>query len=97
MESGRPIAYPTPIPDETQPNPTKSTNKTARGHELSFQSAASPEVSLYKYGVPRYDNLLLFAPATEQMAAGLDAAGVAAFVEKVRLRALAWMAACLHL
>jgi len=57
----------------------------ARGHELSFQAANSPDLSLYKYGVPLYDNLLLFAPSAEQLAGGLlDAAGVSAFVERVR-------------
>ena len=47
-------------------------------------------MTLYKYGVPRYDNLLLFAPAAERMAAGLDAAGVAGFVEKVRVCFCVW-------
>jgi hypothetical protein len=49
--------------------------------------ADSPDVSLYNYGVPLYDNLLLFAPTTEQLSGGLDAAGVSAFVERVRARA----------
>lgn len=74
------------------PNPAASLTKlnsrthAARGHQLSFQVASSPDVAVYKYGVPLYDNLLLFAPTTEQIAGGLDAAGVSAFVEQVRAR-----------
>ena len=51
----------------------------ARGHVLTYLLANSPDVVLYKYGQPSYDNLLLFAPSTVEFAA-LDAASIASFM-----------------
>jgi oligosaccharyltransferase complex subunit beta len=53
----------------------------ARGHTLTYLLANSPDVVLYKYGEPVYDNLFLFAPSIQEFAT-LTAAAISGFVQK---------------
>lgn len=42
---------------------------SSRGHSLSFHQAGSSKLSLKKFGEYLYDNIILFAPTTEDFGA----------------------------
>lgn len=54
----------------------------ARGHQLTYKLADAADVMLQRYGEYLYDNLIYFAPSTEEFAT-LDITAITRFVEAV--------------
>jgi len=53
-----------------------------RGYELSFFRADDSKLALVKFGEPLYDNLIIFAPETEDFGGKLDAGQVIDFIDE---------------
>ena len=52
-----------------------------RGYQLTFKMSDDPSLSLKKYGVWLYQNLVIFAPGTDEFGGDLNPDAVAEFVD----------------
>lgn len=55
-----------------------------RGHKLTFSQVYDESIRLEKYGDYFYDNLILFAPTSEDLADGIKAESIIAFIDSGR-------------